>query len=69
MEGIHCKEDPESAISLIHDYARDAVLVCSVVDEEMVEPIIKRFRDDMGEEKYTIMEIPIKRIIVNSPGT
>lgn len=35
----------------------------------MVEPIIKRFRDDMGEEKYTIMEIPIKRIIVNSPGT
>ncbi|MDI6702082.1 MJ1244 family protein [Methanothermobacter wolfeii] len=68
-KGFTVKEDPESAISLIHDYARDAVLVCSVVDEEMVEPIIRRFRDDMGEEKYTIMEIPIKRIIVNSPGT
>ena len=66
-KGFSVKEDPESAISLIHDYARDAVLVCSVVDEELVEPIVNRFGEELAREKYTIIEIPIRRIIVNSP--
>lgn len=65
--GFSIKEDPKSAISLIHDYARDAVLVCSVVDEELVDPIVARFSRELADEKYTIIEIPIRRIIVNSP--
>ena len=60
------KEDPKSAISLIRDYAVDAVLVCSVVDEDRVDGIVKSVQDTLEGEKYTILEVPIKRIIVSS---
>ena len=36
-EGFVIKEDPKSTIGLIRDYAKEAVLVCSVVDEEKVD--------------------------------
>ena len=65
-KGFSIKEDPKSAISLIRDYAVDAVLVCSVVDEDRVDGIVKSVQDTLEGEKYTILEVPIKRIIVSS---
>ncbi|MDZ4172323.1 MAG: MJ1244 family protein, partial [Methanobacteriaceae archaeon] len=60
-------EDPKSAISVIRDSARDAILVCSVLNEEMVDPIISEIAETMENERYTIVEVPIRRIVVNSP--
>ncbi|BDH78923.1 hypothetical protein MTTB_03020 [Methanothermobacter tenebrarum] len=65
--GFIVREDPESAISLVRNHAMDAILICSVVDEEQVEGIIERFKDELSDERYTLLEVPVKRIIVNSP--
>ncbi|UTB33599.1 MAG: MJ1244 family protein [Methanobacterium sp. ERen5] len=64
-KGFSIKEDPESAIGIIKDYAVDAVLVCSVVDEDRVDKIVKSVESTLKGEKYTIIEIPIRRIIVS----
>ncbi|MDZ4171549.1 MAG: MJ1244 family protein [Methanobacteriaceae archaeon] len=66
-EGFSIKEDPKSAISVIRDSARDAILVCSVLNEEMVDSIISEIAETMENERYTIVEVPIRRIVVNSP--
>jgi nitrogen regulatory protein PII-like uncharacterized protein len=64
-EGFSIKEDPQSATRLIRDYATDAMQVCSVVDEERVENIVNLVMEALEGEKYTIIEVPIRRIIVN----
>ncbi|MEN6328690.1 MAG: MJ1244 family protein [Methanobacteriaceae archaeon] len=64
-KGFSIKEDPKSAISLIRDMATDAVLVCSVVEEEKVDGIVDALTKSLKGEKYTILEVPIRRIIVN----
>ena len=64
-KGFVIKEDPKSTIGLIRDYAKDAVLVCSVVDEERVDKIVESVRMALEGEKYTILEVPIRRIIVS----
>jgi nitrogen regulatory protein PII-like uncharacterized protein len=66
-QGFAIKEDPKSAIAVIRDAARDAILVCSIVDEEKVDHIIKEMDISLKNERYTIVEVPIRRIIVNSP--
>ena len=67
-KGFVIKEDPESTIGLIRDYAKDAVLVCSVVDEERVDKIVESVQKALEGEKYTILEVPIRRIIVSYGG-
>jgi len=64
-KGFSIKEDPKSAIGLIRDYATDAVLVCSVVDEKRTDEIVDLIMEALEGEKYTILEVPIRRIIVN----
>ncbi|MDO5836741.1 MAG: MJ1244 family protein [Methanobacterium sp.] len=65
-KGFSIKEDPKSAIGLIQDYATDAVLVCSVVEEEKTDKIVESVMETLEGEKYTILEVPIRRIIVNN---
>jgi nitrogen regulatory protein PII-like uncharacterized protein len=67
--GFSIKEDPKSAIGLINDYAQDAVLVCSVVDESRVDKIVESVQEALEGEKYTILEVPIRRIIVSYGGS
>jgi nitrogen regulatory protein PII-like uncharacterized protein len=64
-KGFSIKEDPKSAIGLIRDYATDAMLICSVVDEEKTDKIVDLIMEALEGEKYTILEVPIRRIIVN----
>jgi nitrogen regulatory protein PII-like uncharacterized protein len=64
-KGFSIKEDPESAIKMIKDHAKNALLICSVVDEEKVDEIVKMVRDALMGEKYTILEVPIRRIIIS----
>jgi len=67
-KGFVIKEDPKSTIALIRDYAKDAVLVCSVVDEDKVDNIVESVQEALEGEKYTILEVPIRRIIVSYGG-
>jgi nitrogen regulatory protein PII-like uncharacterized protein len=67
-KGFVIKEDPGSTIGLIRDYAKDAVLVCSVVDEDKVDKIVESLQESLEGEKYTILEVPIRRIIVSYGG-
>ncbi len=65
-KGFSIKEDPKSAIAMIRDHAKDAILVCSVVEEERVDRIVKSVQEALKGEKYTILEVPIRRIIIGS---
>lgn len=65
-EGFSIKEDPESAIMMIQDHSKNAMLICSVVDEEKVDEIVKTVREALKGEKYTILEVPIHRIIISN---
>ncbi|MGB9937527.1 MAG: MJ1244 family protein [Methanobacterium sp.] len=63
-KGFSIKEDPKSAIAMIRNHAKDAMLICSVVDEEKVDKIVESVRETLKGEKYTILEVPIRRIII-----
>ena len=65
-KGFSIKENPKSAIGMIRDYATAAVLVCSVVDEEKVDKMVDLICDELAGERFTILEVPIRRIIVSS---
>lgn len=48
----------------------DSISLCDVgsgLDEERVDAIIEEIAETMENERYTIVEVPIRRIIVNSP--
>jgi hypothetical protein len=41
------------------------MLICSVVEEERTDEIVESVMKALEGEKYTILEVPIRRIIVN----
>lgn len=63
-KGFSIKEDPKSAIGMIRNHAKDAMLICSVIDEERVDKIVESVQETLKGEKYTILEVPIRRIII-----
>lgn len=65
-KGFSIKEDPKSAIGMIHDYATSAVIICSVVDEDDVDELTDIVMETLKGEKYTILQVPIRNIIVSS---
>lgn len=65
-KGFSIKEDPRSAIMMIKDHAKNALLICSVVDEERVDEIVEMVREALKGEKYTILEVPIRRVIISN---
>ncbi|AEG19029.1 MJ1244 family protein [Methanobacterium paludis] len=64
-KGFTINEDPKSAIGLIKDYSTEAVLISSIVDEKKVDAIVELLREALKDERYTVLEVPIRRIIVN----
>lgn len=64
--GFSIKEDPKSAIGMIHKFATSAVLICSVVDEKKVDQMTELIREELNGEKYTILQVPIRKIIIGS---
>ncbi|MGZ7068258.1 MAG: MJ1244 family protein [Methanobacterium sp.] len=63
-KGFSIKEDPESAIEMIRHHSKDAILICSVVDEQRVDKIVEAVQEALKGEKYTLLEVPIRRIII-----
>ncbi len=67
-EGFSIKEDPKSAITMIKDYATDAVQICTVLNEEQIPLVEESVNKALKDERYTIIEVPIRKIIVNYGG-
>jgi len=65
-KGFSIKEDPKSAIGMVHKFATPAVLICSVVDEEVVDQMTDRIMKELDGEKFTILQVPIRKIVVKS---
>jgi len=65
-KGFSIKEDPKSAIGMVHKFATPAVLICSVVDEEVVDQMTDRIMKELEGEKFTILQVPIRKIVVKS---
>ncbi len=63
-KGFSIKEDPKSAIEMIRHHAKDAILVCSVVDESKVDKIVEGVQEALEGERYTLLEVPIRKIII-----
>lgn len=63
-KGFSIKEDPKSAIDMIRNHAKDAILVCSVVDEDRADEIVESVQEVLKGERYTILEVPIRKIII-----
>ncbi len=63
--GFSIKEDPKSAIEMIRHHSNDAILICSVVDENLVDKIVESVSEALEGQKYTILEVPIRRIIIS----
>lgn len=63
--GFSIKEDPKSAIEMIRHHSKDAILICSVVDEVKVDGIVESVSKALEGEKFTILEVPIRRIIIS----
>lgn len=63
-KGFSIKEDPKSAIGMIHKFATSAILICSVVDEENVDRLTDIIVKELEGEKYTILQVPIRKIIL-----
>ncbi|MGZ7068131.1 MAG: MJ1244 family protein [Methanobacterium sp.] len=40
------------------------MLICSVVDEQRVDKIVEAVQEALKGEKYTLLEVPIRRIII-----
>lgn len=65
-KGFSIKEDPESAIGMVQKFATPAVLICSVVDEEDVDQMTDHIMEELEDERYTILQVPIRNIIISS---
>lgn len=63
-KGFSIKEDPKSAIGMIHKFATSAILICSVVDEENVDNMTDLIVKELEGEKYTILQVPIRKLVV-----
>jgi nitrogen regulatory protein PII-like uncharacterized protein len=63
-KGFSIKEDPKSAIGMIHKFATSAILICSVVDEENADRMTELIVNELEGEKYTILQVPIRKLIV-----
>jgi nitrogen regulatory protein PII-like uncharacterized protein len=63
-KGFSIKEDPKSAIGMIHNFSTPAILICSVVDEEDVDRMTELIVEGLEGEKYTILQVPIRNIII-----
>ena len=63
-KGFSIKEDPKSAIEMIRHHSIDAIQICSVVDEDKVDKIVEAVQKVLKGEKYTIIQVPIRKIII-----
>ena len=64
-KGFLIEEDPEKAIKIVNDLARNAVMVGTVVSERRAKIIRRCIQERLSNCRYTIIEVPVEDIEVN----
>ena len=64
-KGFLIEEDPEKAIKIVNDLARNAVMVGTVVSERRAKIIRRCIQERLLNSRYTIIEVPVEDIEVN----
>ncbi len=63
--GFLLDEEPENALKIINDIARNAVMIGTIVNDKHVGDIKKCIEERLSNERYTITEVPIGGLKVN----
>jgi nitrogen regulatory protein PII-like uncharacterized protein len=65
--GFLLAEEPEMAIKIVNELSQDTVVINSIVGIEGLVKIKEMIRKKLENEKYTLIELPVLGMEVNSP--
>lgn len=63
--GFLIDEEPEKAVKIINDMAKNSIVIGTVVSENNLENIKYAIAEKLGNYKHTIMELPLGGLKVN----
>ena len=66
-EVITLAEEPEMAVKIVNELSQDTVVINSIVSIECLGKIKEMIRKKLENEKYTLVELPVLGMEVNSP--
>ncbi|MBA2869591.1 MJ1244 family protein [Methanococcus maripaludis] len=66
-KGFLLAEEPEMAIKIVNELSQDTVVINSIVNIECLGKIKELVRKKLGNERYTLVELPVLGMEVNSP--
>lgn len=65
--GFLLAEEPEMAIKIVNELSQDTVVINSIVGIDRLIKIKEIVRKKLQDEKYTMIELPVLGMEVNSP--
>lgn len=65
--GFLLAEEPEMAIKIVNELSQDTVVINSIVNIDSLVKIKEIVRKKLQNEKYTMIELPVLGMEVNSP--
>ncbi|MBA2841140.1 nitrogen regulatory protein PII-like uncharacterized protein [Methanococcus maripaludis] len=66
-KGFLLAEEPEMAIKIVNELSQDTVVINSIVNIECLGKIKELVRKKLENERYTLVELPVLGMEVNSP--
>ncbi|ABO35293.1 conserved hypothetical protein [Methanococcus maripaludis C5] len=65
--GFLISEEPEMAVKIVNELSQDTVVINSIVNIECLGKIKEQIKERLENDKYTLVELPVLGIVVNSP--
>ncbi|AEK19555.1 MJ1244 family protein [Methanococcus maripaludis] len=66
-KGFLLAEEPEMAIKIVNELSQDTVVINSIVNIECLGKIKELVRKELENDRYTLVELPVLGMEVNSP--
>lgn len=66
-KGFLLAEEPEMAIKIVNELSQDTVVINSIVNIECLGKIKELIRKKLENDRYTLVELPVLGMEVNSP--
>jgi len=66
-KGFLLAEEPEMAIKIVNELSQDTVVINSIVNIECLGKIKELVRKKLENDRYTLVELPVLGMEVNSP--
>ncbi|WP_459202273.1 MJ1244 family protein [Methanococcus sp. CF] len=66
-KGFLLAEEPEMAVKIVNELSQDTVVINSIVNIECLGKIKEMIRKKLENDKYTLVELPVLGMEVNSP--